>query len=95
MTIGEAKIKVCDMAVDAVKNVMRDFGAVCENCASYKKFANISEKFNSHSGICRPDCHQVHADGFCESFRFRSVEECEPLYKMILESYKNEEVSTE
>ena len=83
MTIVEAKIKVCDTAVDVVKKTMRDFGAVCENCASYKKFGTIPEKSNSHSGICRPDCHQVHSKGFCESFRFRSVEECEPLYQKI------------
>lgn len=84
MTIGEAKIKVCDTAIDVVKKTMRDFGAVCENCASYQKFIKMPEKFNSHSGICRPDCHQVHADGFCESFRFRSAEECEPLYQKIV-----------
>ena len=95
MTIGEAKIKVCDMAVDIVKNTMRDFGAVCENCASYKKSITISEKYNSCSGICIPDCHQVKPDSFCESFRYRNVEACEPIYKKILESYKNEDVSTE
>lgn len=91
MTIGEAKIKVCDMAVDVVKKTMRDFGAVCENCASYHPYINLKYE----GGICRPDCHEVHINGFCESFRFRSVEECEPLYKKILESYKNEDVSAE
>ena len=91
MTIGDAKIQVCMAAVDVVKGVMRDFGAVCENCASYHSYINPQKE----GGICRPDCHQVKPDGFCESFRYRNVEACEPIYKKILESYKNEDVSTE
>lgn len=83
MTIGEAKMDVCDTAVEVVKNTMRDFGAVCENCASYCKFTR-QNKSNAFTGICRPDCHQVKPDGFCESFRFRGVEECEPLYQKIV-----------
>ena len=91
MTIGEAKLDICKTAVDVVKGVMRDFGAVCENCASYHSYIDPKKE----GGICRPDCHQVKPDGFCESFRYRNAEACESIYKKILESYKNEDVSAE
>lgn len=81
MTIGEAKMDVCNTAVEVVKNAMRDFGAVCENCASYHPC--INQKYEG--GICRPDCHQVKPDGFCESFRFVNADACEPLYQKIIE----------
>ena len=91
MTIGQAKIDICMTAVDVVKGVMRDFGAVCENCASYHSYINPKQE----GGICRPDCHQVKPDGFCESFRYRNAEACEQLYQMMLQRDQNEDVSTE
>lgn len=82
MTVAEAKIDVCMTAVDVLKNTMRDFGAVCENCVNYHPY---------NDRICRPDGHHVISEGFCESFRYRNADACEPIYQKIVERFQEDE----
>ena len=72
-------VEICMTPVNAVKETLKDIGAVCRNCKSY------------WNGLCMMTEYEMSDPDstFCMDFEFRDEEACLELWKKICDEWEN------
>lgn len=79
-------VEICMTPVNAIKDTLKEIGAVCRNCDHYWK------------GLCMMTEYEVGDpdNAMCMDFKFRDEQACATFWKKICEEYeKNQDESSE